>query len=244
MLTNPDLQQRVMRLGVRRLLLLTTPVSKRAAEARLTNASRLTIARSRFALDDLVRDCTVAVTDRVLTEAGGPVWTEDEFVALRRRCADEVPGRTAAALATVAQILDAAHEVEQRLTRLRTDAVRPSAEDALAQLDRLVRPGFVVTAGAHRLDDVLRYVRGIARRLDKVPDDPAKDRRKLAEIHALEQRYGRLLQRLDRGAVTADVIELGWMLEELRVLVFAEVLGTARPVSTQRIVKELQRLGG
>ncbi len=243
-LTNPDLQQRVMRLGVRRLLLLTAPVSKRAAEARLTNASRLTIARSRFALDDLVRDCTVAVTDRVLTETGGPVWTEDEFVALRRRCADEVPSRTAAALATVAQILDAAHEVEQRLTRLRTDAVRPSAEDALAQLDRLVRPGFVVTAGAHRLDDVLRYVRGIARRLDKVPDDPAKDRRKLAEIHALEQRYGRLLQRLDRGAVTADVIELGWMLEELRVLVFAEVLGTSRPVSTQRIVKELQRLGG
>lgn len=243
-LTNPDLQQRVMRLGVRRLLLLTVPVSKRAAEARLTNASRLTIARSRFGLDDLVRDCTVAAVDRVLSETGGPVWTEDEFIALRRRCADEVPSRTADALATVALILEAAHDVEQRLTRLRTDAVRPSAEDALAQLDRLVRPGFVVASGAHRLDDVLRYVRGIARRLDKVPDDPAKDRRKLHEIHALEQRYGKLLKKLDRAQVTADVIDVGWMLEELRIHVFAEVLGTSRPVSTQRIVKALQQLGG
>ena len=243
-LTNPELQHRVMRLGVRRLLLLTVPVSKRAAEARLTNTSRLGIARSRFGLDDLVRDCTVASVDRVLTEAGGPVWDEDAFIALRRRCADEVPSRTADALATVAQILEATHEVEQRLTRLRADAVRPSAEDALTQLDRLVRPGFVVATGAHRLPDVLRYVRGIARRLDKVPDDPAKDRRKLYEIHALEQRYGKLLRRLDRAEVTAEVIDVGWMLEELRIHVFAEVLGTPRPVSTQRIVKELQRLGG
>ncbi len=243
-LTNPGLQQRVMRLGVRRLLLLTTPVARRAAEARLTNASRLVVARSRFSLDDLVRDCTVAATDRVLAEAGAPVFTEDEFVALRRRCADEVPGRTAEALATVTDILAAAHEVEQRLSRLRTESVRPSAEDALAQLDRLVRPGFVVATGVHRLPDVLRYVRGIARRLDKLPDDPAKDRRKLAEVRALEQRYTRLLDRLDRGAVTPEVIDLGWLLEELRIGVFAESLGTARPASTQRVVKELQRLGG
>ncbi|MCX6520452.1 MAG: ATP-dependent RNA helicase HrpA [Actinobacteria bacterium] len=243
-LTNPDLQQRVMRLGVRRLLLLTVPVSKRASEAKLTNATRLTIARSPFGLDDLVRDCTVAATDRLLTEAGGPVWTEAEFIALRRRAADEVPTRTATALATVAEILGAAHEVEQRLARLKADPVRPSAEDALAQLDRLVRPGFVVATGAHRLPDVLRYVRGIARRLEKLPDDPAKDRRNLYEIHALEQRYGKLLRRLDRAEITAEVIDLGWQLEELRVAVFAQVLGTPKPVSPQRILKELQRLGG
>jgi ATP-dependent helicase HrpA len=186
----------------------------------------------------------VAATDRLLTEAGGPVWTEAEFIALRRRAADEVPTRTATALATVAEILGAAHEVEQRLARLKADPVRPSAEDALAQLDRLVRPGFVVATGAHRLPDVLRYVRGIGRRLEKLPDDPAKDRRNLYEIHALEQRYGKLLRRLDRADITAEVIDLGWQLEELRVAVFAQVLGTPKPVSPQRILKELQRLGG
>ena len=243
-LTNPDLQQRVMRLGVRRLLLLTVPVSKRAAEAKLTNASRLSIARSSFALDELVRDCTVAATDRLLSDEGGPVWIEQEFISLRKRAADEVPSRTATALATVAEILAAAHEVERQLSKLKADPVRPSAEDALAQLDRLVRPGFVTATGAHRLADVLRYVRGIGRRLDKLPDDPAKDRRNLHEIHALEQRYAKLVRSLERGAVTADVIDLGWQLEELRINVFAQVLGTPRPVSPQRIVKELQRLGG
>lgn len=145
---------------------------------------------------------------------------------------------------TVADILAAVHDVEQRLGRLKADPVRASAEDALAQLDRLVRPGFVVATGAQRLPDVLRYVRGIARRLDKVPDDPAKDRRKLAEVHALEGRYGKLLKRLSRDEITPEVIDVGWMLEELRIQVFAEAIGTARPVSTQRVVKELQRLGG
>ncbi len=243
-LTNPTLQQRVMRLGVRRLLLLTVPVSKRAAEARLTNATRLTIVRSRFSLDELVHDCVVATTDRVLTEAGGPVWAELEFVSLRKRALDDVPARTATALATVAEILAAAHDVEQRLVKLKADPVRASAEDALAQLDRLVRPGFVVSAGAHRLPDLLRYVRGIGRRLEKLPDDPAKDRRNLYEIHALEQRYGSLLRTLDRSEITPEVIELGWQLEELRITVFALVLGTPKPVSPQRILKELQRLGG
>jgi ATP-dependent helicase HrpA len=219
-------------------------VSKRAAEAMLTNSTRLAIARSPFALDELVRDCTVAATDRVLTEAGGPVWREAEFIALRKRAVDEVPTKTAAGLACVAEILGAAHEVEQRLAKLTADAVRSSAEDASAQLDRLVRPGFVVATGAHRLPDVLRYVRGIARRLDKLPDDPAKDRRNLHEIHALEQRYGKLLRTLDRGSITPDVIDLGWQLEELRISVFAQVLGTPKPVSPQRILKELRRLGG
>ena len=243
-LTNPNLQRRVMRLGVRRLLLLTVPVSKRAAEAKLTNASRLTIARSSFSLDELVRDCVVATTDRVLTEAGGPGWTELEFIALRKRSLDDVPARTATALAMVAEVLAVAHEVEQRLAKLKADPVRASAEDALAQLDRLVRPGFVISSGAQRLPDVLRYVRGIARRLEKLPDDPAKDRRNLYEIHALEQRYGKLLRALDRSAITAEVIDLGWQLEELRITVFAQVLGTPKPVSPQRILKELQRLGG
>ena len=243
-LTNPELQQRVMRLGVRRLLLLTVPIGKRAAEAKLTNTSRLSIARSMFSLDDLVRDCTVAATDRVLTEAGGPVWCEAEFIALRRRVADEAPGRVADALATVADILAAASEVEQRLERLTVDALRVSTDDARAQLDRLVRPGFVVATGAHRLPDVLRYVRGIVRRLDKLPDDPGKDRRNLIEINALEQRYGTLVRRLDRAAITPEVIDVGWQLEELRIHTYAQVLGTPRPVSPQRIVKALQAVGG
>ena len=243
-LTNPHLQSKVMRLGVRRLLLLAVPVSRRAAEAKLTNASRLAIARSPFALDDLVRDCTVAVIDRIVVDAGGAVWNEADFATLRKAAADVAPSRVAAALATVADILAAVHDVEQRLGRLKADPVRASAEDALAQLDRLVRPGFVVATGAQRLPDVLRYVRGIARRLEKVPDDPAKDRRKLAEVHALEGRYGKLLKRLSRDEITPEVIDVGWMLEELRIQVFAEAIGTARPVSTQRVVKELQRLGG
>jgi ATP-dependent helicase HrpA len=243
-LTNAELQMRVMRGGVRRLLLLAVPVARRAAEQRLTDASRLTIAGSRFALDDLIRDCSSAVADRLIVENGGPVWTQAEFADLVRAARDHLAARTATALATVTQILSATHDVEQRLARLKADPVRASAEDALAQLDRLVRPGFIVASGEHRLTDIVRYVRGIERRLEKLPDDPRRDQQRLIEVHALEQRYSRLLRRLDRAAITPEVIEIGWMLEELRISVFAQALGTSFPVSPQRIIKALTAANG
>ena len=243
-LTNAELQARVMRTGVRRLLLLTTPVGKRAAEAQLTNATRLFVANSDIPLPQLVSDCTAAAADRLIADEGGPVWDEDRFEALRSAARRELGERTATAVRVAAEILGAADGVRTRLTKLVAPAVTPSADDARQQLARLVRPGFVTASGMQRLPDVLRYVRGIERRLEKLPDDPTRDQYRLREITALERRYGTMLQKMARSAVTPDVIEIGWMLEELRISVYAQVLGTPKAVSPQRIVKELARLGG
>jgi ATP-dependent helicase HrpA len=102
----------------------------------------------------------------------------------------------------------------------------------------------VTATGIGRLDDVVRYLRGLARRLDKLPDDPARDQQRLRMVTALERRYVALLDRLGRGGLEPDVIELGWLLEELRISEFAQVVGTKRPVSPQRVLAELERLGG
>jgi len=105
-----------------------------------------------------------------------------------------------------------------------------------------VRARFVVDHGEHRLADVLRYLNGIKRRLDKLTESPAKDLHKLAEISKIEGEYSSLLQSLAPEAVTPEVVELGWLLEELRVSIFAPSLGTARPVSTKRITAQLVAL--
>ena len=135
--------------------------------------------------------------------------------------------------------MSAAVDVHQRLDRLVATALVPVVDDARSQLGRLVRPGFVSIAGIERLADVERYVQGIARRLDKVSSDIAKDRRVMLQVQDLERRYGRLV---GAGASGPDVVALGWALEELRVSLFAQTLGTSGPVSVARIERELARL--
>ncbi|MEQ1702358.1 MAG: DUF3418 domain-containing protein, partial [Ilumatobacteraceae bacterium] len=108
----------------------------------------------------------------------------------------------------------------------------------------LVRPGFVTAAGAGRLPDIVRYVKAIAHRLTKLPEDPHRDAARLREVATLETRYVRLLRRLDRDEVTPEVIDLGWQLEDLRLATFAQQLGGAKGVSPQKVNKALHALGG
>jgi ATP-dependent helicase HrpA len=143
-----------------------------------------------------------------------------------------------------AEIVAAAADIEAQLARLISASVAPNVADIRRHLARLVRDRFVVAHGEHRLGDVLRYVNGIRRRLDKLPESPAKDLHKLAEVRAVEREYTSLLESLPTGDVAREVVDLGWMLEELRVSVFAPSLGTSRPVSTKRIVSELVALRG
>ena len=86
-------------------------------------------------------------------------------------------------------------------------------------------------------------MRGIDYRLERLASDAARDQRRMAEVLPLEQRYAAYLARLGRAPVGADVVELGWSLEELRVSVFAQPLGARGSVSAKRIARELDALG-
>jgi len=105
------------------------------------------------------------------------------------------------------------------------------------------RSSLVAEAGISRLPDLDRYLRAAAQRLEKAPANLARDAQALDQVDLVEGRYSDLLQALrpsQRGA--AQVVEIGWMIEELRVSLFAQSLGTAYSVSPQRILKAIARL--
>jgi ATP-dependent helicase HrpA len=242
--TTAELQERVMRGGVTRLVLLAVPVGKRAVETHLANRDKLMLAR--FTLQTaaaIATDCITAVAERLVAEQG-EVWTTAQFDALVTTARRQLPLRSAIALRTAAEIVAVAADVEEHLARLISPSVAPNVADVRRHLARLVRDHFVVAHGEHRLPDVLRHVNGINRRLDKLPESPAKDLHKLAEVRNVEREYSALLDSLTPGDIGPEVIDLGWMLEELRVSVFAPSLGTSRPVSTKRIVAGLAALRG
>ncbi|HAP77412.1 MAG TPA: ATP-dependent RNA helicase HrpA [Acidimicrobiaceae bacterium] len=240
-LTTEALQLRVQHGGVRRLLLLTVPVGKRAIEADLTNQRSLAIARSGYNVADLHADCLLAAADRIVSNAGEPPFTESGFEALVAVARAELPVRAARALRLAAAVLAAAATVQERLNVLVAPTVAASADDVAAHLARLVRPGFVAAAGTARLADVLRYVRGIDHRLAKLPEAPHKDQARLREVTALEARYVAALKRIGR-VVPAEATEVGWMLEELRVSVFAQQLGAAKGISAPKVAAAIASL--
>jgi ATP-dependent helicase HrpA len=240
--TTAELQRRVMRGGVKRLLMLAVPVGKRAVETHLANRDKLMLAR--FApqtANAIAADCVAAVADRLVVEHG-EVWTAEQFDALVANARRQLPLRSAIALRTAAEIIAVAADVEEHLSKLISASVAPNVADVRRHLARLVRDRFVIAHGEHRLADVLRYVNGIRWRLDKLPENPAKDLHKWSEVRAVEREYSSLLDSLPLGDVSPEVIDLGWMLEELRISIFAPSLGTSRPVSTKRIAAELVAL--
>uniref|UniRef100_UPI002616A8E7 ATP-dependent RNA helicase HrpA n=1 Tax=Ilumatobacter sp. TaxID=1967498 RepID=UPI002616A8E7 len=238
---NEALQQRAMRGGVRRLLLMAAAPTTSRVERSLDQQAQLAVATAGVRLDELAGDCIEAAVDAVMARRELP-WDEGAFGELERLVRTDTPQLAADALAAAADILAAAERVRRRTASLTADALRPTVADAETHLERLVAPGFVCRSGTDRLPDVHRYVRGIEHRLDHLAGDVHRDRRRMADVRPIEREYAMAVEGLDR--VGDDVRDLAWLLEELRMSVFAQPLGVHGPVSAKRIRRELARVVG
>ena len=230
--------------GTRRLLVLAVPAARREAERRLRAVPALAAAPAHVpSVGDLADDCVAAAADRIIATHGGPVWDEGAFVTLAEAGRARLAALAAGAAVQAAELVAAAVALEDRLGSTRPPRLGPAVDDMRAQVRALVRPGFVTATGLARLRDLGRYLEAVRLRLDKVGDRPERDRALMDEVRTLERDYARLVESLPRGRRSApEVVEVRWMLEELRVSSFAQTLGTPRPVSPQRIRKAMAAL--
>jgi ATP-dependent helicase HrpA len=112
-----------------------------------------------------------------------------------------------------------------------------------AQFAALIYPGFIAETGAGRLPGLARYLQAIVRRLDKIPESAARDAERMATVHRVTDAYRQAVADLPPAARSAAGVEaVRWMIEELRVSLFAQTLGTPAPVSEKRILAALDRL--
>ncbi|MGV1008768.1 MAG: ATP-dependent RNA helicase HrpA [Dermatophilaceae bacterium] len=231
------------RLGVRRLLLLGTPPPWRAVLAGLSNSDKLALAHNPHgSVPELLDDALACAVDAIVLERAEHVPRsraefESALDAVRRHAAARV-GRV---VRLVEPVLALHLQVLGRLDAMNAPRLADLVADVRAQLAELVRPGFVADTGLARLPDLQRYLRAVLLRLDKAPSDLTRDRARLDEVLAVETAYAGLLDSLrptERGR--ADVLGVGWMIEELRVSLFAQALGTAYPVSAKRVMRAIQ----
>lgn len=178
----------------------------------------------------------------MIAEAGGPAWDAEGFAHLLAAARSALPAATAAVVGAVARALAEAHEAEARLARAASPALAPALTDMRAQLSALVYPGFVAETGARRLPDLTRYLRAITRRLDKAQLDPGRDAARMTVVHRVTDAYQGAMRELAASGRRRDGRAVRWMIEELRVSLFAQALGTPAPVSETRIQTALDQL--
>ncbi len=255
-LATAEQQLAVHPLGVRALVRASIPSPAKYVLEHLTQNERLALAAAPYKnATDLVDDAIDAAIDRVLfaMRPDGLIFSKHEFETLRDRVQSQLMDSLFDSVAVVVRILVAVREADKTIASTNALAFMAVLAGEKQHLADLVCPRFISRSGLDRLPRILVYVRAITERVTRMADDPGRDRTAANELDAALNLFAsaggvvplpQLTSALDAQTLTfarhdAPLVRARWMLEELRVSLFAQSLGTAEPVSLQRIKKTL-----
>ena len=227
-----------MQQGLRRLLLLNVPSPIKYLHEKLPNKAKLGLYFTPFGrVLDLIDDCIACAVDKLIADFGGFVWNEEGFDKLRDFVRENVNEVTVDIAQKVEQILTLTHQLNQRLKGKMDFTMAFALSDMKSQIAGLIYQGFVQKSGYARLPDLLRYLQAIDKRMDKLVQDMNRDRAAMLRVEQVQQAYQQLLAKLPKSKPISDeVAEIRYMIEELRVSLFAQQLGTKYQVSDKRVL--------
>jgi ATP-dependent helicase HrpA len=234
-------QMAAHRAGVRRLVQLGIASPLAYIQEHLTSAEKLSLAASPYrSTAALIDDSLRAVIDAELDALPDLPWTRTSFEAVRDAVNAGLPDRLFRIVAITASVLAAAREADAAISRTASLSLMAPLANCRSQLDALVFDGFIGRTGLSRLPRLVVYLRGIAHRIEKLAENPGRDRQGLNDVEAATELYELAGGTLPLGVMTRpDLVPVRWMLEELRLSVFAQTLGAQGPVSVQRVRKAL-----
>jgi len=240
--------QEAMLKGISRLILLNIPTPLKYLQEKLPNKAKLGLYFNPFgSINELLQDCIQGACLSLVQQ-----FSESQNDGLLPReekqfsqCCDYVRAEIADCVLTAAikveRALTLRHEVTKKMKGSVPLNVIQSHGDIKQQCEQLVFKGFVSYSGLSKLDDIIRYLQGMLRRLEKLPSDPNQDRLKLIEVSKVNDMYKVIIskQRKDKP-VDNELLATRWLIEELRISLFAQNLGTSAPISVKRILNYLK----
>ena len=233
-----------MQQGLRRLLLLNVPSPIKYLHEKLPNKAKLGLYFTPFGrVLDLIDDCIACAVDKLIADFGGFVWNEEGFDKLRDFVRENLNEVTVDIAQKVEQILTLTHQINQRLKGKMDFTMAFALSDIKSQIAGLIYQGFVQKSGYARLPDLLRYLQAIDKRMDKLAQDVNRDRAAMLRVEQVQQAYQQLLAKLPKSKPISDeVAEIRYMIEELRVSLFAQQLGTKYQVSEKRVLSVIYNI--
>ena len=189
--------------------------------------------------EGLVNDARVAAVRDIMMEKGGPVRSPGEFTTLLNAVKPEVPGRVRQAVVAIAPGLAEYSNLNAELNQWEG----PAIDDIRGQLKFLLPPNAITMHGMQHLRHLPRYIQAARIRLEDMNLDPDRDADRQADVDEAKAYLNNRLRSLPAGREkTREVKDIYWMIEELRVSLFAQRLGTAHAVSVRRIQKAADKL--
>ena len=243
-LDSPRAQRTSHAAGVVRLLVLNLPDPTKWVVTHMDNATKLAVATSPYpSVSALLADARHKAVASVAHEKAGDLSGirnkqsfDDLVMAVRQDQAD----RMARVVRTAGRVLSRLVEARQALTTVSDPTIR---DDITAQIDDLVFENFISATPDPWYDDMPRWIQGVSVRIESLMTNLSRDPRQMAELEPLLADYDALCEKQPAGKLPAEVEEIGFMLEELRIQYFAQKLGTRVSVSPKRIRAVMARVG-
>ena len=239
LMDTPEKAKSATRHGVNRLVRLELKEQMRFVERSLPGFSQLALLYAHLGnAEELRSDLIAAIVDRAVWAEDAPVRNHHAFEARLKQVKSRilVVAQDYARLAT--EVLTEAQAVRKTLDGPLAAKWREACADMRRQLQNLIFAGFIVQVPYTRLQQYARYLKAMARRLEKIPNWPERDSKWTAEIARLWKQYeDRLVKHRKAGVSDPNLNEFRWQLEELRVSLFAQELKTPYPVSAKRLEK-------
>ncbi len=238
---NPIDQKNAMHQGIRRLLWLNIPSPIHYLQQKLPNKAKLALYFAPFGdVKQMIDDCIFAAIDALIVDFKHDISNEEQFEQLKEFVSGELNEKTVKIALQVEQILTLAFAINKSLKGRVDFSLAFALSDIKEHLSSLVYPNFVTDFGEKRLDDIIRYLKSIEYRLEKLKVDPNSDRLKMHKIEQVQTTYKNFLQKLPKSKpLTDEILEIKFMIFELRVSLFAQPLGTKYPISDKRILNAI-----
>ena len=221
--------------GLRRLVLLNIPSPIKYLQQKLPNKAKLGLYFNPFGkINELIDDCIAAAVDSILASSS-TIRDEQSFNDVKETIRGELGDAVVAIALDVEAALSLVSSLNKKLKGKSDFTMIMAQGDIKEQLSKLIFKGFVTSHGAARIKDVIRYLKGIARRLEKLPIDPHQDKLKMLDVEKAEHILKEAIGKARSNTEKQKLEEIRWMIEELRISLFAQNLGTAYPISLKRI---------
>jgi len=232
-----DEQVRLMQQGIKRLIYLNIPSPVKYLHEKLPNKAKLGLYFNPFGkISDLIDDCIYCGINHLIEKYHGIIFEQVDFSPLLDKVKGDINEVIVSIASQVERILTLNYTINKKLKGRLDLNMALSLADIKQQLSRLIYKGFVADTSYKKLPDLYRYLQAIDKRIDKLYIDPNKDRSHLIAVEQVTKQYSELCQNREQNKIAQQqLIQLRWMIEEFRVNLFAQQLGTPYPISEKRI---------
>jgi ATP-dependent helicase HrpA len=234
-------QQRLTKLGLRRLLMLNIPSPIKYLHEKLPNKSKLSLYFNSFGnVLMLIDDCIACGIDYLIETNNKAIHSTDDYQQLLDYTKTHINEIVVDIAQQVELILTLHFSINKKLKGGVDLSLAFALSDIKQQINKLVYRGFVAQSGYRRLNDISRYLAAIEKRIEKLFQNMARDRQSMSIIEDVQSQYDNWINSLSNNQrLDTKVTDIRWMIEELRVNLFAQQLGTSYPISAKRIKQQI-----